>query len=299
MYEQWRPVFDRIKSRKKEGIEPDAIEDLKDLTLKRIRSAYASPQPFLSVLKRADAFRSTLQAHDPTIGNDMAYLMWVEWKMQQGHFQASSANQAITFYRMARVGQVSAYTKGLSPLFKEFDRLEAKRAATPPVATILSAARSGQTVDHHALLLQVSIGARFVDLVRLRAKHVRVQGERIVITLAGGKTDRKSLGQTLSFPRSAEVASSLLNRVGSTTPEGYVFPELEYRTYLSFTKTHLGVTPHLVRHATLSHTAEIAGEQAAQALGRHRNVETTRQYTDRTTWGSTVVSAGATEWLSR
>eukprot|EP01059_Diplonema_ambulator_P013244 TRINITY_DN23773_c0_g1_i1.p3 TRINITY_DN23773_c0_g1~~TRINITY_DN23773_c0_g1_i1.p3 ORF type:complete len:126 (+),score=4.95 TRINITY_DN23773_c0_g1_i1:482-859(+) len=112
-----------------------------------------------------------------------------------------------------------------------------------------------------------------------------------IVTFVQGKTDISGAGQSLILQKSGGHAASFVEWFLNTTrrPHDSVFQGLTNNNYNQYLKSKLQVTTRFVRHSTL--------DWVAQAMGRHRSIQSTRGYTSRATWGPTALTKSVGENL--
>ena len=328
------PRSTRPRGRPRETITLSGMEELTHLRAgvqSRVEQCFAptTRASLASVVDRRNQFLVLAQAICPQVTLQEANLLFVEKKLQSGAIQPSSAEQYLTYLRMAEIADHAAYRRSLELQDAEFNRRELALQKEISGVTIVSTLRSfphrTPSDVQAALALQWSVGARYIDLQRLRRCHVQrtPAPECWMVVFVHGKTDRRGAGQAVLI-RTEDVhpqrfglfLAFFLESLASGRQE-LVFPELTPGRYNRAVKHWLDSTSHYVRHAALTWVASrIAGmaapqlseledsastlpELVAQSLGRHREAKSTRMYTPQHTWATTRATLVATRMLQQ
>eukprot|EP01059_Diplonema_ambulator_P032895 TRINITY_DN6663_c0_g1_i10.p2 TRINITY_DN6663_c0_g1~~TRINITY_DN6663_c0_g1_i10.p2 ORF type:complete len:265 (+),score=51.02 TRINITY_DN6663_c0_g1_i10:797-1591(+) len=257
-------------------------------------SCYKGQQSFLSVVRRAEDFRRTLQSIDPSLSHEESFLVWIQRLLEQERVAPVSARQYMTYYKMSLITPEKAYRRFLTRATDSYAKHEEKLERAPKIEDVKRAIRKAAPRVAAALSLQLATACRWVDLHLLRRQHVVERPDFLEITFVGGKTDLGNAGQTLTIPATGELTRCFTVWL-QTIRQGAVFAGLQYQVYNAFLAKELGTTSRFVRIAALNAVALNHGETAAQAMGRHKCVESTREYTERRTWGNTL----QTQWYSK
>jgi hypothetical protein len=217
-----------------------------------------------SVIRRSSEFRTMAQRLDPSIPDELASRMWIEQLIDAGSLSGRSADQYCTLLQMSRISGARAYRKGLKGLFCEYDRREESTAKTPQGEEVIRqilAFRKGQlALSEVALIFQWSTGCRFVDMARIRRRHIKDLGHSFLITLVGGKTDSKKQGQPLLLDKqaiNAAIFGRFVTWLDGMRPlaEEMFFGTLTRPSYNTFLTKLLGCTSHFIRHSALTFVA--------------------------------------------
>eukprot|EP01061_Rhynchopus_euleeides_P006027 TRINITY_DN15109_c0_g1_i1.p2 TRINITY_DN15109_c0_g1~~TRINITY_DN15109_c0_g1_i1.p2 ORF type:complete len:244 (+),score=40.82 TRINITY_DN15109_c0_g1_i1:1002-1733(+) len=228
---------------------------------------------------------------DPSLSREECFHLWVQLLLRRQQIQPQSALQYLTYYTQSLRSAHDAMRRASSGQLQVFERHEHKMERVPALETVLEALSKASGTLRAALALQMATGSRWVDLERLRGAHIQLHRadsppDFFMVTFVRGKTDSRGSGQSLLLPKEGRLSLIFLEwfesqRLAEQAP---VFGNLTYTAYNEFLKENLCVTTQLIRHSSLNAVAESRGEEAAQALARHRSVQVTRGYLRRGLW---------------
>ncbi|KAJ9438049.1 hypothetical protein DIPPA_08805 [Diplonema papillatum] len=233
--------------------------------------------------------------------------MWLQLKLEKGELQTQSARQYMTYRRMLSIDPTAAFRRTLSRELKEYERRALTSRTLVGNQQVEEAVREMTGLYRAALATQWSLGARLIDLIRLETKHILLcprDQNLVLVMLVNGKTDQSGRGQPLLLQRTGRFVRWMLDWWNARLQLGekYMFyPDLRTTRYNMVLRARLDLTSHGLRHSALTWVARFSelGEQAAQVVGRHKSVETTRQYIPHHLWGAAQDSAAPLSLLQK
>ncbi|KAJ9437793.1 hypothetical protein DIPPA_25227 [Diplonema papillatum] len=195
--------------------------------------------------------------------------------------------QYLTYKAMAEIESTAAFKKSLTDNVDQGERQIAIHDNLPGSTAIWAVVRGQNSQVHSAALaLQWCTAARFIDLHRIKVRHLIQKPECTLIVYIGGKTDRRGTGQGLMVPNNSRFLRTVVEwgAQKALSQDDSLLPGLNRAAYNAFLMKHLRMTSHKVRHAALTEVASKFGEEAAVLAGRHKNRESTRRYIPMETW---------------
>eukprot|EP01059_Diplonema_ambulator_P017803 TRINITY_DN298_c1_g1_i5.p4 TRINITY_DN298_c1_g1~~TRINITY_DN298_c1_g1_i5.p4 ORF type:complete len:182 (+),score=22.76 TRINITY_DN298_c1_g1_i5:1458-2003(+) len=180
----------------------------------------------------------------------MAYLMWLQRKVERGEASRASAHQYLIFRAMSSIDIERAFRRSLA---EGTGPTKQRNLDVGPQAVERILQQRPATMYHVALAFQWATAARFVDLMCLGKNDVRDMGDNTLVIFRGGKTDRRSVGQPLLVPSAGRFISFFKTHrhllPSSSRTEGGVFLGLTRQAYNAFLRKHMSKTTHDNRHA--------------------------------------------------
>ncbi|KAJ9461973.1 hypothetical protein DIPPA_20324 [Diplonema papillatum] len=273
----------------------------------RASLCYANTAALSSVQTRSDAFIARVKRSHPHLSEDLVFLMWLQLKLERKDIAPVSARQYMTYRNMLKVDPATAFRRALARELKEFERRAQDSRVLVNNQQVWGAIAKMTGLHRAALATQWSLGARFIDLIRLETSQVVAcpkDPRLILVVLVYGKTDRSGKGQPLLVERAGRFTHWMLewwNRRVKSGKKYMFYPELRTTPYNEVLTVQLGLKSHGIRHSALTWVARFAddGEDSAQVVGRHKQVETTRQYIPHYLWGSAQGSVAPLKLLQR
>eukprot|EP01061_Rhynchopus_euleeides_P029987 TRINITY_DN4969_c0_g1_i6.p2 TRINITY_DN4969_c0_g1~~TRINITY_DN4969_c0_g1_i6.p2 ORF type:complete len:306 (+),score=51.83 TRINITY_DN4969_c0_g1_i6:1206-2123(+) len=241
-----------------------------------------SQKAMLSVVARATDFIEQCRHHLPDLPADAGFRMFLLSLQEAGRIKPASANQYMTYWNMAAVPAEKAFRRALQSNYREHDRMAAAQPRVVSLESIVSLLTQTPTACTAALSLQFATACRFVDLQNLQMAHLSMEqrdnGWEMAVTFVGGKTDATHKGQCVLVNCRGTLMQHFLQWLQGVPTPGPVFPQLPRSRYNVFLQTKLGITSHRIRHSALQHVARQTSAADAQAIARHRSMQSTDLY---------------------
>eukprot|EP01061_Rhynchopus_euleeides_P029989 TRINITY_DN4969_c0_g2_i1.p4 TRINITY_DN4969_c0_g2~~TRINITY_DN4969_c0_g2_i1.p4 ORF type:complete len:261 (-),score=66.29 TRINITY_DN4969_c0_g2_i1:1476-2258(-) len=236
----------------------------------------------LSVVARATDFIEQCRRHLPDLPADTGFRMFLLQLQEEGRIKPTSANQYVTYWNMAAVPAEKAFRRALRGQYREHDRMAAAQPRVVSLESVVSLLPQTPTSCTAALALQFSTACRFVDVQNLEVAHLSLQqrdlGWEMAVTFVGGKTDATHMGQCVLVCCQGPLMQHFMLWLQTVPAPGPVFPQLARNKYNTYLQGELGITSHRIRHSALQHVARQTSAADAQAIARHRSMQSTDLY---------------------